>query len=167
MADAADNAAQVAGEAAAQTAAVVASVEASAAAAIEHAEQRIEAAQAVAEQISDAALMTALGQRVDGIQTEVQKWRSETTQKLSMLETEMTELKTQTANLATQVTEAVLKALTPPPPAAAAQPPLATPTQVVTEMPATEPVENAEAILEKSADQGAATVKAAHRRVWK
>jgi hypothetical protein len=105
MADAVAAVAEAVEEQAAEN---IASVVAATDAAIEHAEERAEAAEALSQQIADAALMTELGTRVSAIETECSKWRAV----CEGLQTEVAAMTTKLAEMTAAQTTTIIQ--TPP-----------------------------------------------------
>jgi len=99
----------------------IAVVESVAAAEIERAQERVENAEAVAQSIMDATVMTELGRRVDGLATECAAWRAEN----EALKTEVAGLKATLTDLSSKLppsliippTEAPVSKGSPIPPA--------------------------------------------------
>lgn len=112
-----DAPAQAAAAAAQATVAVIENVEATAERLVENAELRVEAAQAVAQQITDAALQTEIGRQVSTIREDVTAWRAEQENqatRLMSLEQSLTEAQTRLTELNSVL--ANLSPLTQPPP---------------------------------------------------
>jgi len=98
-------AAESAAQAAAETTAIIESVEAVAETVIENAEARVEAAQEVAQQIADAAMQTAIGQRVDETNRRLDEWHG----KQLALEVEIASLKSSQETILATLAEMSVK----------------------------------------------------------
>lgn len=152
-------AAEAAASAAAQTAAIVAAAEDTAARAIENAETRVAAAEAVTQQVADAALFTKIGGDIAALETRVTTWQGETATNLSALKVEVAGIKAEVVTVVGQIAE-LLKGLSTPPtlPASPEEPQAASETII-----AASPEESAEATLENEGQSVARKVRRVFR----
>lgn len=97
--------ATIAAEAAANAGAVVANVEADAARMVAASAERVERAETAAQAVVDAAVQTAVGQRVETVEQELEEWETAVENQISKLMTEVRDQQSQLNQLSQKLTE--------------------------------------------------------------